>query len=395
MERVQAFTNPLWTLLLTVPSLLPGNPYYGIVALSVLLSGLALYRVLISLSVGWQGALFAGTALGLSKAFVDFATSGLENPLTYLLLVLFWERSLRADEGPARLSRLSFLGALAMVNRLDNVFYVAPALAYEVWKGRREWAIRAGLLGLWPILLWEAFSLVYYGFPFPNTYYAKLHTGIPEREYLQQGLRYLANFASEDSVGFALVAGALLVVALTRARKLYLPALGILLHSLYVLHVGGDFMIGRFFSATVLGSVVLLVRTPLGSRPRAVFLLFLAALGLGVSNPHSPLFIKPSFHRGGWNAVGIADEKGFYFPRMGLLSSDHAPPVKLKDAGKACVDTAGMVGFSAWSQGALLHTVDRWPWAILCLLGCPRPTCPSGVWDTTSGGFPRVMCSRS
>ena len=33
-----------------------------------------------------------------------------------------------------------------------------------------------------PLLAWELFSLLFYGFPFPNTYYAKLNTGIPKAE---------------------------------------------------------------------------------------------------------------------------------------------------------------------------------------------------------------------
>ena len=35
------------------------------------------------------------------------------------------------------------------------------------------------LLGLMPLILWELFSLFYYGFLFPNSAYAKAFTGFP------------------------------------------------------------------------------------------------------------------------------------------------------------------------------------------------------------------------
>ncbi|NBO19459.1 MAG: hypothetical protein EBV03_09600, partial [Proteobacteria bacterium] len=108
-------------------------------------------------------------------------------------------------------------------------------------------------------------SLLYYGFPFPNTKYAKLNTGISTQEYLQAGLYYFENLNVFDSfscfiVFAALFAGCLQVVLLYDNRRqhsglrLPLPAVlmaaGILLHMVYVVCVGGDFMAGRFFSVT-------------------------------------------------------------------------------------------------------------------------------------------------
>ena len=49
-----------------------------------------------------------------------------------------------------------------------------------------------------PASLWELFSLYYYGFPFPNTYYAKQYTGIPLEIYIRQGLNYITSFLLFD-----------------------------------------------------------------------------------------------------------------------------------------------------------------------------------------------------
>ena len=73
---------------------------------------------------------------------------------------------------------LSLLAALAAVNRLDTSLLYVPALTHVLWK-RRTWrCLWSMAVGMLPLVLWLGFSLGYYGFPFPNTAYAKLNTGI-------------------------------------------------------------------------------------------------------------------------------------------------------------------------------------------------------------------------
>jgi hypothetical protein len=43
---------------------------------------------------------------------------------------------------------------------------------------------------LLPAVLWTLFALVYYGFPFPNTAYAKLAMGIDPADLRTQGALY-------------------------------------------------------------------------------------------------------------------------------------------------------------------------------------------------------------
>ena len=88
-------------------------------------------------------ALSAGTVhrrrrafLIFSKAFVDYSTSGLENPLTHLLLAIFF--TLYWNPERATSDDLWLVAALIMLNRLDAGLLVLPALlhrSYEVgWK---------------------------------------------------------------------------------------------------------------------------------------------------------------------------------------------------------------------------------------------------------------------
>ncbi|HOQ33029.1 MAG TPA: hypothetical protein PLA12_11020 [Candidatus Hydrogenedens sp.] len=92
-----------------------------------------------------------------------------------------------------RLLLLSFIASLATLNRQDCILPYIPALVYVYWKlkNRKQGFIYL-CLGFIPLVLWEVFSIFYYGFPFPNTVYAKLGTGIWKTDLIKQGLLYFA-----------------------------------------------------------------------------------------------------------------------------------------------------------------------------------------------------------
>ena len=80
-----------------------------------------------------------------------------------------------------------------------------------VLRRRPKRALAPVLVGLAPALLWLAFATFYYGFPLPNTYYAKVANGIPRFLMYKQGFAYLLNSANHDPITLATVALALLV----------------------------------------------------------------------------------------------------------------------------------------------------------------------------------------
>jgi len=190
-ERVQVYTHPLWMFLASGIYAFVGDPAVTLFALG----GLATTGFLAVLCAGHaraaapdvgRGALVAAAAALGSKAFVEYSTSGLENPLTHLLVAATWLVHLRprpADErAPRRLGLVALGTALVALNRLDAVLLVAPALAVSGWRSLRARGLLASsnalAAGLLPLAAWELFSFVYYGFPFPNTAYAKLETGL-------------------------------------------------------------------------------------------------------------------------------------------------------------------------------------------------------------------------
>jgi arabinofuranosyltransferase len=330
-ERVQVYTHPLWLLLHCVFALFIGNIYRLTIVLSAI-CGVASVVLLCRIAPAsrWHRALLVIAPLTLSRTFDDFVICGLENPLSFLTLawlVFEWFR----PEGQFRLYRFYFIAGLCLLTRLDNGVIIAPMLAATAWRYRRQSLSLATLGALSPLLAWCAFALVYYGFVFPNTKYAKLNTGIPISEYLLQGRHYLSSFFFYDFLGFALIAAAI-AIGVHRASLMWerrtidaehlkpaLLALGCVAHVFYVFWVGGDFMNGRFLANAVFIAVaVVFVTFRRLSRPQtSMVLAAIAAVALT-----DQTVVRPSVKDAhDFNAHhGINNEREYYSSSTGLMS---------------------------------------------------------------------------
>lgn len=368
-ERVQVFTHPLWMGVLAAVNLLVRNGYWAVLVASLATSAAMLALLLRSLPARGAVIAAAAAALALSRAHVDFATSGLENPLACLLLVLALGVDLRDSTSPAddarRLSRLALLTSLLALTRLDLVVVALPALvARLVGGGWRHW--RSLLPAAALFLAWEAFAVVYFGFPLPNTAYAKLGTGIPAADLLQRGGWYFEATLRRDPLTFvALVAG--LVVAVARGdRRRRLWVAGVLLYLAYVLRIGGDFMMGRFFVAPLVVAVML--GAPLLPTGRRAWLVP-AVLAAGLLAPRNPVFspVIPGYEY--WFR-GVADERGYYYQGTGLLArlrpgfKEHEYIEKGR-AARAIMEQKGeafeaveCIGFFGYYAGPRMHLID-------------------------------------
>ena len=119
-ERVQTYTHPLWMFLLSIPYLFTREAFYTTIATSVSASALAVLIAAGGIKKSAALPFFFGLCF-LSRAFVDYSTSGLEQPLTYLLLSLF----LRLIHTEPRTRRHDFLAmavaCAAALNRADRI----------------------------------------------------------------------------------------------------------------------------------------------------------------------------------------------------------------------------------------------------------------------------------
>jgi arabinofuranosyltransferase len=318
-ERVQGFTNPLWVLLYAIPHALPGDPYLQGVALCLAVSGAAaavlVYRFAKNLLVGSLGVV----ALSFSEAAGDFATSGLENPLSHLLVLAFAASVLQREAVGSRLLAPWLCVGLALTNRIDLGMLLLPGLvAVAVVQARtasKVELLRRALVGLSPFLLWEAFALVYYGSLVPNTAIAKLGVSLPRGEVIGQGVMYLFVSAGRDPLTMLVITtGIAWGLASRRTRPL---ALGVLLQVLYTVWVGGDFMAGRFLSAPLyLAAAICLTLIDGLDAPRAVEVCAGIVAFVAVLSPYRPFREGPADRN--IPASGIVSEREFYRTELGL-----------------------------------------------------------------------------
>lgn len=238
-ERVQTYTNPLMVFCMILLSFFTGEYYLTAMLFNIATAFAAVLIFIFGIAKAkWSRFAFPMTILLLSKAFIDFATSGLENSLEYLIIACFYYFYLKWDRfSKKQLLLLSFIGCLSLLNRMDSILLLLPALFDAfVLRGEEKWwkNILPGMIGIIPFLLWELFSLFYYGFLFPNTAYAKLNAGIPKSEYYLNGILYYLDSLSNDPITLFSIAVSLIVSGYlfvkSKDRKIFCAGIGIFLY---------------------------------------------------------------------------------------------------------------------------------------------------------------------
>lgn len=321
-ERVQAFTHPLWFGLLLPAIAVFGDPYYVSLAASYALLMVAL--VVLWNTLGGQREIRPASALMVasllwSKSFIDYASSGLENPLLYALLAAYVWGWLNIADARRKSLALSAIAAALFLTRPDSLILVLPSLLAHVWQVRG--ALRQHLAplaaGALPALAWVAFSLFYYGAPVPNTAIAKVATGVGLEQRFAQAWNYIVWTIEVDVfTAVLLVAG----IALGFVRRELRPlALGLSAWMFYLFYVGADYMGGRFFSFAALFAAALcavaLARIP--TTVPLVVVVVVLMLNAGILN--NTVFASTGFKRNEIGMSGIADERGFYYQQLGLV----------------------------------------------------------------------------
>ncbi len=377
-ERVQVYTHPLWMLLVSSIYLFTSEAFYTAIVLSMALTLAAALAWSARITDRFRRDLWRPALLVLgmvsSKAVLDYASSGLESPLSYLVLALFFAVFVTAPPsgagaGGRRLLRLTLLASAAFLNRPDTILIVLPALAWdylalrEVPPARR---IRIAVVASLPASGWCLFSLVYYGYLFPNTAYAKmLATGYPLSWRLTRGLEYLANSVRWDTLSYGILAAYVWLALRRRSAAALAPLAGVLLYIVYVVVAGASatHMSGRFLAVPLFVAVAM-VALLLEDR-RAVGAAFGLMLIWCVASPVSALrFGTPAYHPYAQNPSCI-DTKYFVLEegaalldwRPGRSLPDHAwyhygeqlrrMPQKVHVGGAFGGEAIGYVGYAA------------------------------------------------
>lgn len=275
---------------------------------------------------------------------------------------------------------LSATASLSALNRLDTFIIFFPVLTMELINQKSKKNIVLILIGFIQLFLWELFSIFYYGFPFPNTAYAKLNTGVPRSGLIEQGLYYFLDSLYLDPLTLSTIITAVIISFVKREREISLIAIGLGLYLIYIIYIGGDFMSGRFLSIPILLSALILLRIEIKSI-KTMIVSSIIIIVLGSLSPRPNLLSFPSYSLGpkiinafrfgpkifGMNN-GITDERFWYYEHTGLLNNIFQKKIELhpwvqhakmlKEQNTILVkSTVGLFGYYAPRE---IHIVDQY-----------------------------------
>ena len=331
-ERATASTCPLFSLVIAAAYFITREMYFTSLAVCTIFSALAYYIFAYKLCNTKSQVLTGFAAMIGSQAFISYTTSGLENSLLFLLSALFiWKMSEKDKYNARDMLLLAIIFSLSAMTRMDSVLLFIPLIVW-IYLFRRDkvsfiGAVGIGILGLMPFILWECFATFYFGFPFPNPAYVKLGTSIAQSEYYQRGVTYTIYTAMEDMPVLIVPLIFVVISVLSKKVKYILASLGVVLYGIYVIRIGGDFMMGRHFTNLFFISVcmtALLFKTEAGTVKNIVKYqkLFIASVVAAVL--FSATFgrtVGMQYISGHLFGSQISDEREYYFGTTGLYNN--------------------------------------------------------------------------
>jgi arabinofuranosyltransferase len=388
-ERVEAYTNPAWIALLAAARRLGAPLETGAVYLGLLLALVGLAAAQLGAQRLWARRLDAETrraraALPLGALVLaalppvwDFATSGLETGLAFAWLgATFWlvtraldwrERApwvavaLAIGIGPLVRPDLA-LQAAAFGVALAVARWSAAGDAGAVGRAPRRLVALAGWM-LLPVVAYEIFRMGYFAALVSNSALTKLDGSA----HWGRGRLYLRDFAATYGLivplgALAIAAGAARRTGAGRsgraARVLGLgTAAAALLHGLFVVRVGGDFMHARLLLPSLWTLLLPVASIPVGRRTgrrAAAALPQVAVAAVVVWAAVSAVRLRPRVDPRGLGPFGIADERAFYVHESGrpnpVAAADHARMVFARDGATLHRVAADPDGVLAWAD---------------------------------------------
>ncbi len=269
-EHVEGFSSLLWVLILSLTTLL-GSEIVSTAQLLGVLFGAAVIILLLPLSKlifkklnnndeGVNPAFLVGSSfmIAFNGAFQYWAISGMETTLFVLLITaaLYFYLS---QKNSKQFFLSSFLFMMSSLARPETNLIFAIILFHlliistKVETGKSvvkkifsKKNIVFFAIYLIPNLLYLIFRLFYYGYPLPNTFYAKTGSSI---EYFTTGIDYTIDFMKTYMLwGLIYLAPAYLMFKKKLKDKMLLLFIITLCYTVYVILVGGDVLpIYRFF----------------------------------------------------------------------------------------------------------------------------------------------------
>ena len=340
-ERVEGFTSLLWTLIGAASFYITKRPEILLLIINIFLVSYALWRLICFIDKYFHDkrlvtpySLFILGTLILTPGYFEWTVlSLLETGLWSSILILLTLNLMDINHDESRLHHIKFyiLLILLVMTRPEAIlwgglFIVARFFIFM----SEEKSIKRSLQLIFPALLVFVTSIVglilwrefYFGFPFPNTYYAKVSSDISGN--IISGIIYdLKSFGNDplSLLTLLIVIGNLYKLKninniTERYKFIFLSGIVILTFAI-PLYTGGDhFGLSRFLQPTrplILLTLLLFLKLLKFKMNYFVSLLFIIVFSFGNRHPVYVNLVHPSPISGEWKIAKIGRELGDRF----------------------------------------------------------------------------------
>lgn len=255
-EKVEGYTNFLWTIFIALAIKLNADPAVVTVATTLLLSFIIMFLTakiaMYSISNSWSTMVMF--LVSVSSPFLLYTArgSGMETALFTTLILVVTLTIIKEKWALA-----GFFTALTMLTRPDGVVLVCVIeiyILYNCFFVTRKYIsfIKYNIPFTTIFIPYFIWRWSYYGYLLPNTFYVKV--GGTQTQFLR-GLEYLWNFGINHFILFSGLFG-IIIVFLNIKEKIDQNKLLVinitLMYSLYIIAVGGDWMPGFRFGIVLI-----------------------------------------------------------------------------------------------------------------------------------------------
>ena len=261
-EQVEGFTSFSWILILSAAKLLGADLIIFSQIASITFGALIIF-ILYLLSAHGKNQCFVFTASSLlltsSNGFIYWAASGMETTF-FAFLILLWFYFYLKNENLKSNYAFYFIAFLSIITRQEALailiifslhnFFTKRSL-YSSNHDYKKVVVNFGIL-LIVILILLFTRIYYYGYIFPNTYYAKTNFILP---YFYRGIDYVINWLHYDLIFGILLIPLVYYFIKSKNQILIIPLFLLGFYLFYNFYIGGDVLPHNRFFIPILGLI--------------------------------------------------------------------------------------------------------------------------------------------
>lgn len=254
---VEGYTNFLWVIWIAVGFILNLEPILWSYISGILFFILAIYftwKVSLKIFSSFFPSILCMLLLITNYTMISYATSGMETMMQTFFLILLIFYFFKLYDNGIKIKNIylliSVFSSLAILTRMDSVIPVSIIYIFvliDFIKSRKKF--QEYIYIYIPLILitgiWFGWKIYYYGNIFPNSYYVKLG----KITLIQTiGIKYIYKFFQWYLIWPFIVIGIISHFFMKKFDRRLIPIiLIVIVWTMYIYYIGGDFMEFRFF----------------------------------------------------------------------------------------------------------------------------------------------------